>query len=71
MKFKLISTTFSEDRVIDNNTYQNSICLIINSDLIPNFFKEIIVISDNKQTGFEVDIQRQKAIDDYMLSINN
>ncbi len=35
-----------------------------------DFSKDITVTSNNSQTGFEVDIQREQAVADYMQSIN-
>lgn len=36
----------------------------------PDFSKDIIVTSNNSQTGFEVDIQRQQEIENYLNLIN-
>lgn len=35
-----------------------------------DFSKDIVVISSNAQTGFEVDDQREQAVTDFMASIN-
>ena len=35
-----------------------------------DFSKDIVVTSNNAQTGFEVDEQREQAVEDYMQSIN-
>ena len=35
-----------------------------------DFSKDITVTSNNSQTGFEVDEQREQAVADYMQSIN-
>lgn len=35
-----------------------------------DFSKDIVVVSDNHMTGFEVDEQREQVINDYMQSIN-
>ena len=35
-----------------------------------DFSKDIIVLSDNHMTGFEVDEQREQAISDYLQAIN-
>lgn len=35
-----------------------------------DFSKEIVVTNSNAQTGFEVDEQREQAVEDYMQSIN-
>jgi len=40
------------------------------NDFIPPFSKTITVRSNNSQTGFEVDEQRQQAIQDYLNLIN-
>jgi hypothetical protein len=39
-------------------------------NFIPPFSKTIIVKSNNAQTGFEVDTQRQQEIQDYLNLIN-
>ena len=40
------------------------------NDFIPPFSKTIIVKSNNTQTGFEIDEQREQAIQDYLNLIN-
>ena len=35
-----------------------------------DFSKDIVVTSDNHMTGFEVDAQREQAVQDYLQSIN-
>jgi len=35
-----------------------------------DFSKDIIVRNSNSMTGFEVDVQRQQAIQDYLTQIN-
>lgn len=35
-----------------------------------DFSKDIIVTSNNSQTGFEVDTQREQAVSDFIASIN-
>ena len=39
-------------------------------NFIPPFSKTIIVKSNNTQTGFEIDEQRERAIQDYLNLIN-
>jgi len=39
-------------------------------NFIPPFSKTIIVKSNNTQTGFEVDIQREQEIQNYINQIN-
>lgn len=40
------------------------------SDLIPPFSKDIIVESNNSQTGYEVDAAREKAIEEFIKELN-
>lgn len=72
MKYELISSSLSPEIQIDNNTYKVIISLYIHpiDGIAPNFLKELEVISNNAQTGFEVDIQRQQEIQDYLSLIN-
>ena len=39
-------------------------------EIAPDFSKSIIVKSNNTQTGFEVDIQREQEIQNYINQIN-
>ena len=54
------------------DNYKVTITLGIHpTDNIANdFSKDIEVISNNSQTGFEVDIQRQQEIDNFIILIN-
>lgn len=47
-----------------------TLCLKHEDNFIPPFSKTITVKSNNSQTGFEVDEQREQAIQDYLTQIN-
>ena len=72
MKYETTEINYGIESVINENEYSINITIGLHpTDLIaPDFSKDIQVISKNSMTGFEVDNQRQKAIDDFMLSIN-
>ena len=73
MKYELtehpINITETE---IDADTYSATITIFIKhtDDVAPSFNKQIEVISNNAMTGFEVDAQRNKAVNDYIVEIN-
>ena len=54
------------------DNYEVTITLGIHSidNIAPDFSKDIIVTHYNSQTGFEVDEQREQAIQDYLNLIN-
>lgn len=56
----------------DTEHYKVNITLGIRAtdNIAPNFSKDIEVVSSNTLTGFQVDEQREQAIEDFMLSIN-
>ena len=62
----------SVETVIDADNYSIDITLplITNDALALNFSETITVISNNSETGFEVDTQRQTAVDNYLIEIN-
>lgn len=73
MKYELINTGYSVERIISDTEYEITITLGFKPlvDLfLPNFSIDIIVISNNNQTGFEVDNQRQLAITNKINEIN-
>lgn len=86
MKYELIKTDISTERVIfqeiigENNETQKiptdeyevdiTIGLKHIDNFIPPFSKTITVKSNNSQTGFEVDIQRQQEVENYLNLIN-
>lgn len=57
---------------IDETKYKVNITLGIHptDGVAPDFSKDIEMVSDNSKTGFEVDTQREQAINDFMSSIN-
>ena len=72
MKYTITNTQISSEVVIDADNYSADIIMDIQpkSDLLPLFSKTLTVVSNNKQTGFEVDDQRAEAIKDYLNQIN-
>jgi hypothetical protein len=54
------------------DSYEVTITLGIHSidNIAPNFSKDIIIVHHNSQTGFEVDEQRQLAIETFINEIN-
>ena len=87
MKYELITTDISAERtvmqdiVVDGivtgqeatNEYEVTITLSIRptDGIAPEFSKDIIVRSSNSMTGFQVDDQRELAIDNYLQEINS
>lgn len=73
MKFELIKQDIGlETETDDNGNYSVNITLGFKSDddFIPPFSKDINVISNNSQTGFMVDEQRQAAVLKFVEEIN-
>jgi len=72
MKYELINTGYNPEVNINEDTYSIDITLGLRStnNFIPDFSKIITVVSSNSQTGYEVDIQRENAINDYIAEIN-
>jgi len=77
MKYELIKTDISAERTVfeqgvPTNDYEVTITLGIApiDDIAPEFSKDIIVRSSNSMTGFQVDDQRELAIDNYLQAIN-
>jgi len=56
----------------ETDDYEVTITLGLHTadDLIPDFSKDIIVRSNNAQTGFQVDEQRNLAVLEYIQEIN-
>tara|TARA_R110000868_G_scaffold407706_2_gene689407 strand:- start:766 stop:999 length:234 start_codon:yes stop_codon:yes gene_type:complete len=63
---------YSVETVIDELEYSINITLPLQDtgSLEVPFSATITVISNNSQTGFEVDTQRQLAVDNYLIAIN-
>ena len=86
MKYELIKTDISAERVVMQDIIEDDIVVgqeptddyevtitigIYPTDgVAPDFSKDIIVKSNNTQTGFEIDEQREQAIQDYLNLIN-
>lgn len=77
MKFEMTSYEISKERVVfennlptDNYEVTITIGLKPTNEFIPPFSKDIIVISNNNMTGFQVDIQRETEIQNFLNQIN-
>jgi hypothetical protein len=72
MKYEKTGLGYGVETIIDENKYSINITIGLHStdNIAPNFSVDIIVESDNSQTGYEVDEQRSKAIEDYLELIN-
>jgi hypothetical protein len=72
MKYEKIGLGYGIETVIDEDIYSINITIGLHptDNIAPNFSVDIIVTSDNSQTGYEVDEQRSKAIEDYLELIN-
>jgi hypothetical protein len=73
MKYELTEQPINiTETEIDANSYSATITIFIKTTdgISPSFNKQIEVISTNAMTGFEVDEQRNKAVNDYILEIN-
>lgn len=86
MKYELIKSDISAERVVmqdvivddvvigtePTDEYEVTITLGIRptDGIAQDFSKDIIVRSSNSMTGFQVDGQRELAIDNYLQSIN-
>lgn len=64
---------YNVEEIINENEYSIDITIGLESTdgIVPPFSKTITVISDNSMTGFQVDAQRDQAIDDYLDLINS
>lgn len=86
MKYELIKTDISPERTVmqdvvvddvvtgqeETDNYEVTITLGIHptDGVAPDFSKDIIVTSNNSMTGFQVDEQRELAVDNYLQAIN-
>ena len=75
MKYKLRPNEdlgLSPETTIDANNYSIDITLplITTDEVALKFSKTITVISDNSETGFEVDSARELAVENYLIEIN-
>lgn len=86
MKYELIKSDISAERVVmqdvivddvvigtePTDEYEVTITIGIHptDGIGADFSKDIIVTSNNSMTGFQVDEQRQLAVDNYLQAIN-
>jgi hypothetical protein len=72
MKYEVISSQVLSEVAIDENLYSVEIGLYIHpiDGIAPDFNKNITVVSNNKQTGYEVDAQRKQEISIFMETLN-
>ena len=72
MKYEIINTYIGSEQTINDDVYKVviSIYLRTTDGVIESFFKEIEVESQNSQTGYEVDEQRETAISDFLTNLN-
>jgi len=73
MTFSKVAVDYGKETEADEQG--NYSCIITigikpSSELIPPFSKDIIVQSNNSQTGYEVDMQRKAEIEAYISNIN-
>jgi hypothetical protein len=73
MKYELTKTDYSGETVINETEYSVNITLGLHplDNFTPDFSKTITIVSNNSQTGFEVDTQRETAITSYLNTINS
>lgn len=72
MRFEILNTSLSVEEVIDADNYMVTITIFLTDTkgLIPDFQKGVDVISNNSMTGFEVDAQREEAIQNLLKEVN-
>lgn len=78
MKYELINTSISPEYPVfdehgqSTDDYKVIITMGFKSTdgIAPNFSKDIEVVSNNSQNGFDVDTQRGQTIADYIALIN-
>jgi hypothetical protein len=73
MTFQKVAVDYGKETEADEQG--NYSCIITigikpSSELIPPFSKDIIVESNNVQTGYDVDTQRLKAVEDFIKELN-
>jgi len=74
MRFIRVNTDYGKESETDEQgNYFTVITIALQSDdnKIPQFSKDITVISNNSMTGFEVDRQREQAIEEFLKEFNN
>lgn len=73
MKYELIRFDIGKETNTDeqgNYSVNITIALHPTDGIAADFSKDITVTSNNSQTGFEVDAQRQEAVNAYVAQVN-
>ena len=72
MKYEKIELGYGIEKIIDADKYSINITIGLHptDNIAPNFSVDIIVESNNSQTGYEVDAQRNAAVNQYLTLIN-
>jgi len=72
MKYELISFKFSEDKNINADEYyvDTNIYIHPTDGIADDFMRQIKIVSNNSQTGTEVDNERIAAVNAYITLIN-
>jgi hypothetical protein len=73
MKYELIKFDIGKETNTDeqgNYSVNITIALHPTDGIAADFSKDINVTSNNSQTGFEVDAQRQEAVNAYVAQVN-
>lgn len=72
MKYEKINLGYGVEKIIDEDKYSINITIGLHptDGIAPNFSIDIIVESNNSQTGYEVDTQRNNAVSEYLNLIN-
>lgn len=72
MKYEKINLGYGVEKIIDEDKYSINITIGLHptDNIAPNFSVDIIVESNNSQTGYEVDAQRNDAVNEYLNLIN-
>ena len=72
MKYEKINLGYGVEKIIDEDKYSINITIGLHptDNIAPNFSVDIIVESNNSQTGYEVDTQRNDAVNEYLNLIN-
>lgn len=73
MTFQKVAVDYGKETEADEQG--NYTCIITigikpSNDLIPPFSKDIVDVCNNSMTGFEVDTQRLKAVEDFINELN-
>jgi hypothetical protein len=73
MKYELIKFDVANESKADTEgNYNATITIGIKciDNIAPDFSKDIASVSNNSQTGTEVDLQRQTEVENYLILIN-